>query len=525
MFSPEMMKQAQNMMANMSPEDMQKMTQMAANIDPSVMESMMKNMGGAAAGGIDSGQMKEQMKRIGEMSPEELKSNMNQAQQQYGGQKQYMYNASMTLKNQGNDHIKAQKYADALKAYSKALENLKPFGGDDVSQLRLSLLLNSAMCHLKQKEPEKTLQVCEEALQINSKSVKALFRRGLARVDLGQLAEGVGDMKFASKLSPEDKTITSELERVEKEILDKGVSAADIAAATEKAEAASNTAAAAGASSSSATWPPSRNMEKAMEQLSSNPEMLNQATQAMKNLSPEDLERMMQSAPLPPGVDAETARKRMEAVSKNPEMLKSAMETFKNIPDEDRKKMMAAAQGQGSGGMPDMSKMSDVLKDPEMMKTAMAAAGSGPEAEMMKKMTENPEMMDAMTNMMKNMPPDQMQKMMEMSMKMKSGGADPKDPSQMLNDPEMMKAAEEMMKSISPEALQSMAKSAGIEVSESHAKMMSKVMPYLMKCLKLWGFIKRIFAAMFSARGRIILAVVILFVAVSQHYLFSSGEK
>eukprot|EP00435_Cladocopium_sp_Y103_P018264 s2781_g4.t1 len=519
-------------MANMSPEDMQKMTQMAANMDPS--ESMMKNMGGAAAGGIDSNQMKEQMKRIGEMSPEELKStlglgsgmeqrNMNQAQQQYGGQKQYMYNASMTLKNQGNDHIKAQKYADALKAYSKALENLKPFGGDDVSQLRLSLLLNSAMCHLKQKEPEKTLQVCEEALQINSKSVKALFRRGLARVDLGQHAEGVGDMKFASKLSPEDKTITSELERVEKEILDKGVSAADIAAAAEKAEAASNTAAA-GASSSSSSWPAAGNMEKAMEQLSSNPEMLNQATEAMKNLSPEDLERMMQSAPLPPGVDAETARKRMEAVSKNPEMLKSAMETFKNIPEEDRKKMMAAAQGQ-PGGMPDMSKMSDVLKDPEMMKTAMAAAGSGPEADMMKKMTENPEMMDAMTNMMKNMPPEQMQKMMEMSMKMKSGGADPKDASQMLNDPEMMKAAEEMMKSISPEALQSMAKSAGIEVSESHAKMMSKVMPYLMKCLKLWGFIKRMFAAMFSARGRMILAAVILFVAVGQHYLFSSGEK
>ena len=32
---------------------------------------------------------------------------MSQAQQQYGGQKQYMYNASMTLKNQGNDEIKA----------------------------------------------------------------------------------------------------------------------------------------------------------------------------------------------------------------------------------------------------------------------------------------------------------------------------------------------------------------------------------------------------------------------------------
>ena len=37
-------------------------------------ESMMKNMGGPAASGIDSSQMKEQMKRIGEMSPDELKT-------------------------------------------------------------------------------------------------------------------------------------------------------------------------------------------------------------------------------------------------------------------------------------------------------------------------------------------------------------------------------------------------------------------------------------------------------------------
>ena len=34
----------------------------------------MKNMGGPAASGIDSSQMKEQMKRIGEMSPDELKT-------------------------------------------------------------------------------------------------------------------------------------------------------------------------------------------------------------------------------------------------------------------------------------------------------------------------------------------------------------------------------------------------------------------------------------------------------------------
>ncbi|CAE7364827.1 OEP61, partial [Symbiodinium pilosum] len=158
MFSPEMLKAAQGMMANMSPEDMQKMTQMAANMDPSVMDNMMKNMGGAAPGGMDSSQMKEQMQRIGQMSPDELKSSMSQAQTQMGGQKQYMYNASMQLKNEGNDHIKAQKYSEALGVYSKALENLKPFSGDDISQLRLSLLLNSAMCHLKQNDPARTVE-------------------------------------------------------------------------------------------------------------------------------------------------------------------------------------------------------------------------------------------------------------------------------------------------------------------------------------------------------------------------------
>eukprot|EP00913_Durusdinium_trenchii_P028735 g26949.t1 len=349
---------------------------------------------------------------------------MNQAQQQYGGQKQYMYNASMELKNQGNADIKAGKYAEALKSYSRAIDNLKMFAGEDAR--------------------------------------------------------------------PESRNHN---------VLSKGVSAAEIASALEKVEASSNTPA---ASSSSAP----ADLDKKMEQFYSNPDMVTQATEAMKKI-----------------------RKTLEAVSKNPEMLKSAMDSFKSMPEEERKKMMAAAQaGMNPGSASfDSSQMTDAcmqeaLKDPAMLKTAMAAAGDGPEADLMKKMTENPEMMDAMTNMMKNIPPEQMQKMMEMSMKMKSSGGDPKDPSEMLNDPEMMKAAEEMMKNISPEALQSMAKSAGVEVSDSHAKMISKVMPYMMKLLKLWGHIKKMFQAMFSARGRIVLAVVIVLVAVGQHYFFS-GDK
>eukprot|EP00931_Biecheleriopsis_adriatica_P117115 TRINITY_DN92664_c0_g1_i1.p1 TRINITY_DN92664_c0_g1~~TRINITY_DN92664_c0_g1_i1.p1 ORF type:complete len:579 (+),score=192.71 TRINITY_DN92664_c0_g1_i1:152-1738(+) len=528
-----MMKAAQGMMANMSPEEMQRMTQMAANMDPKVMENMMKNMGGPAAG-MDAAQMSEQMKQMGNMSPEQLKAGMSQAQQQMGAQKQYYYNAAMMLKNEGNGHIKSEKYTEALKVYEKALENIKSYDGDDISQLRLSLLLNSAMCHLKQKDYKKTVSTCDEALQINSKSVKALFRRGLARIESGLLAEGVGDVRLAAKLSPDDKTIADELAKVEKDCKSKGLSSEDIKAAEKKAEAAAEAGKGQSGGSSSSSAPATGGMNdprmaQAFEQMSKNPDMLNQATEAMKNMSPEDMERMLSSS-LPPGTDPEEARRKMEAFQKNPDMVKSAMETLQAMPEEERKQMMemaAAGGGAGmSGGVPDMSKMGDMLKNPDALKTAMAAAGQAggtPEADMMKKMCENPEMMESVTNMMKNMPPEQMQKMMEMSMKMKGDGSGaPQDPSAMMNDPEMMKAAEEMMKNISPDMLQSMAKSAGVEVSEGQAKMISKFMPYVLGCMKCWGYVKRPFSAMFSPKGRIVLAVVILLVAVLQHYYWSS---
>jgi len=379
---------------------------------------------------------------------------------------------------------------------------------------------------LKLKDWNKTVSAAEDALAINSKSVKALFRRGLARIELGNLAEGAGDVKLASKLSPDDKTIAAELKKVEEFCKNKGVKAQDIEAAESKAEAAANSASQSGGSSSSSSRGASADpqMSQAFEQISKNPDMLNQATEAMKSMSPEDMERMMASAPLPPGVDRETAKQRMEAVQKNPELLKQAMETMQAMPPEQREAMMAA-QGGGGGAPPDMSKMGEMMKNPEAMKQAMSMMGGsgaaqGPEADMLKQMTENPEMMDSMTKMMASIPPEQMQKMMELSMKAKQGDGS-KDPMDMMNDPDMMKAAEEMMKNVSPEMLQNMAKASGVEVSDGQAKMISRVMPFMLGCFKVWGYVKKPFKAAFSPKGRIVLAVVILLIAVMQHYYWS----
>eukprot|EP00927_Polykrikos_kofoidii_P078608 TRINITY_DN75412_c0_g1_i1.p1 TRINITY_DN75412_c0_g1~~TRINITY_DN75412_c0_g1_i1.p1 ORF type:complete len:610 (+),score=160.57 TRINITY_DN75412_c0_g1_i1:198-1832(+) len=541
---------------------------MAANMDPTVMENMMKSMGGSVPAGMDMKKMSEQM---GNMSPEQLRAGMSQAQGQMDAQKQYVMNGAVVIKNEGNDLIRKGEYKQALTSYDRALENLRPHSGDDVKQLRLSLLLNAALCHLKLKAYQKSIDMAEEALTINAKSVKAIFRRGLARFELGQLPQAIADVKLAHKLSPEDKAVATELTRLQTECIDRGLKEEDIEAATKAAEekacgqqAPTTTpgvprSLAPGDSSGAASGPTGDNkrMMEAMNEFSKNPAMWDQASEAMKNMSPADLERMMESQPLPPGVDRETMRKNMEAMTKNPGMFKTAVDGLKDMPEEQLQKILSR-QAAGSGGTDTgadaakISSMAKVFEDPEAMKqiTEMAKtmgsdSSTDPgEADMMRKAAEalssNPELGQQMSSMLSSMPPEQLQKMMEMSsgMRKKKGGGgqeagmnDPammNDPEKMndamssfMDDPEMMKAAEEMMKSMSPETLAAMAKSSGIDLDENKAKMIGKLMPYvpwLFKGMRGFQKVKKGVKSVFTNRGRVIIAIVVLLAAIIQHW-------
>merc|ERR1719443_2271326 len=117
---------------------MERMSKMAANMDPKTMDSMMKGMGGAP-NGMDSKEMCDRMKN---MTPEEMRAGMTQAQSQMGAQKQYVYNGALHLKTEGNNAIKEEKYSQALESYERAIENLRPHAGEDVKVLRLQLLSN-----------------------------------------------------------------------------------------------------------------------------------------------------------------------------------------------------------------------------------------------------------------------------------------------------------------------------------------------------------------------------------------------
>lgn len=284
----------------------------------------------------------------------------------------------------------------------------------------------------------------------------------------------------------------------------------------------------------------------------------------MSKLGPDDLQKMMGNSPLPPGVDPSTMKAQMDYLHKNPEMLKMAMDTLQSLPVDERKKMMSQRYGatKGSGGPggvpPDSEQLNNLFENPDAIKNAVEMTkhlsdddlkrmniNSPEEADMMRRAADqlaaDPNLAKQMSSMMKNMPSEQLQKMMELSSQMRggaggaggmgsmadmmqglsgeAGGADQKAAmSAMMSDPDMMKATEEAMKNMSPEMLASMAKASGLDLDEGKAKMIARFLPWLMKGMRLFGYAKKGWSAIFSKKGRYVIAALVLLAAVMQHY-------
>jgi len=78
------------------------------------------------------------------------------------------------------------------------------------------------MCWLKITDAEnhltQAIRACDEALEIDPKSVKALFRRATAREAKGLYDEAKADLKLAGELAPDDKSVPKLMTRVDAQI-------------------------------------------------------------------------------------------------------------------------------------------------------------------------------------------------------------------------------------------------------------------------------------------------------------------
>jgi peptidylprolyl isomerase len=130
------------------------------------------------------------------------------------------------LKAEGTELFKQQKFSEAVLKYADAANHAVDEGitGDDVPEEELPMYVscwsNAAMCYFKTKDYPESIQACNSILEIasESKNVKALYRKGLSRIQLGLFKEAKEDLMTAYGLDKNNKDVRKALNTLKEKI-------------------------------------------------------------------------------------------------------------------------------------------------------------------------------------------------------------------------------------------------------------------------------------------------------------------
>ncbi|KAH7521534.1 hypothetical protein FEM48_Zijuj07G0043800 [Ziziphus jujuba var. spinosa] len=119
-------------------------------------------------------------------------------------------------KEEGNVLFKAGKYLRASKRYEKAVKFIEydsSFSDEEKQQtkmLKITCNLNNAACQLKLKEYKQAEKLCTKVLELDSRNVKALYRRAQAYIQLVDLDLAEIDIKKALEIDPDNRDVKLE---------------------------------------------------------------------------------------------------------------------------------------------------------------------------------------------------------------------------------------------------------------------------------------------------------------------------
>jgi tetratricopeptide (TPR) repeat protein len=257
-MNPQMMAEAQKMMAKMSPDDIKRMQEMAKNMDPNMMRQMQQQMtsnpammaqAARAMETLTPEQMRQSMEQASQMTKEELNAAQLQAQLQAGSSGMQaapppvppksavdVLKASSVpvppsvldavdeaerLKLTGNKRFQAQDFDGAVAKYDLALKALAGSTYDSelsasnltaVRALADTCLANSAQCHLKKGANGKAVEACSAVLERSPAHRKALYYRGKAYLAQADYKLAVADLKAAHRFERGDATVKATLD-------------------------------------------------------------------------------------------------------------------------------------------------------------------------------------------------------------------------------------------------------------------------------------------------------------------------
>ncbi|OAY51239.1 peptidyl-prolyl cis-trans isomerase FKBP62 [Manihot esculenta] len=119
-------------------------------------------------------------------------------------------------KEEGNIFFKAGKYERASRRYEKAVNFIEydsSFSEEEKKQtraLKITCKLNDAACKLKLKDYKQAEKLCTKVLELDSRNVKALYRRAQAYMQLVDLDLAEMDIKKALEIDPDNRDVKLE---------------------------------------------------------------------------------------------------------------------------------------------------------------------------------------------------------------------------------------------------------------------------------------------------------------------------